>query len=215
MGPLKTLSMGALALTLLLPVMGSAQSSSGGQTIFCCENDAGRPVCGDVLPAACFGKAYREISPQGTVRRHVSAPLTKEELERRAEAERLEREEEARRLVQRRLDEALFETYPSLEAIDEAELRALAEIDRGVPEILERERDLIGERAVLRKEAEFYEGRQLPRELENAFASIESEMASYRRVLESKEIEKRAVRERFAADRRRYAELLASGFSVR
>jgi hypothetical protein len=37
--------------------------------------DNGHQVCGDVLPQ-CYGKGYREVSPQGTVRRLVEAPLT-------------------------------------------------------------------------------------------------------------------------------------------
>lgn len=186
-----------------------------GRSIFCCENDAGRPLCGDVLPAACFGRAYREISPQGAVRRHVEAPLSREELAKRAEAERLERAAEVKRLAQQRLDEALFETYPSLEAIDEREDRALAEVERATEALRERMYELRDERKRLTSEAEFYAGRDMPRELENALRSLESEEASFKGLMEARAAEKAAIKERYAADRRRYAELLASGFMRR
>ena len=64
-----------LALWAALPV--GAQTPSRG-SVFCCM-DNGHQVCGDVLPMQCFGKSYREMSPQGTVRRIVEAPLTPEQ----------------------------------------------------------------------------------------------------------------------------------------
>ena len=47
--------------------------------VYCCDV-GGQPVCGDILPAACYGRAYREVSPSGLVRRTVAAPLTPEEI---------------------------------------------------------------------------------------------------------------------------------------
>lgn len=203
---------GIVATLFAVPTPAHAQAV---KSIYCCDDENGRPICGDVLPSACFGRAYREMSPQGAVRRYVDAPLSREERARRAEAERLEREEAARLLVQRRLDEALFETYPSLEAIDEREARALAEIERSVADVRLREQELQEQRKRYEQEAEFYQGRDMPRELENALRSVDTEMAAYRSVIDSKDAEKDALRERFAADRKRYAELLASGFSRR
>ncbi|HRG71572.1 MAG TPA: hypothetical protein PLH95_08025, partial [Thauera aminoaromatica] len=52
-----------------------AAQQSGGASIYCCDV-GGQPVCGDILPAACYGRAYREMSPSGIVRRTVPAPLT-------------------------------------------------------------------------------------------------------------------------------------------
>lgn len=206
----------ALALLAGLSIgLSEAAQAQAGRSIFCCDDAAGRPVCGDVLPSACFGRAYREISPQGAVRRYVEAPLSREELARRAEAERREREEEARRKVQERLDQALFETYPNLEAIDEREERALAEVERASETLRQRMKELADERQRLDAEAEFYVGREMPRELENAFRSLASEEASFNGLIEAREAEKAAIKERYAADRRRYAELLASGFKRR
>lgn len=185
------------------------------RTIYCCDDDRGRPVCGDLLPSVCFGKAYREISPQGTVRRHVPAPLTPEEIVRRDAEQELRRQEEAWLANQRRLDQALLETYQSLDDIDRLEARALAEVDREMLVIQKREVELVDERERLMDEAEFYVGRDLPREMANALRLIETEMAAYESVRSAKESEKQAIIDRYAADRRRYAELIAAGESRR
>ena len=204
MGPLRH-SLVAIALLVL------GLSANAQQTIYCCDDERGRPVCGDVLPSVCFGKAYREISPQGTVRRHVAAPLTAEEIARRNAEEQRKREEEARLAIQRRLDLALLETYQSLDDIDHLEARALAEVDRDLVVIEERERELASQRELLVQESEFYVGRDLPREIATGLRLIDTELAAYQSVRDAKDAEKQSIRERFAADRRRYAELIAAG----
>ena len=204
--------MGFLQGSLLVVAVWSLSSTAFAQrTIYCCDDDQGRPICGDLLPSACFGRAYREISPQGLVRRHVAAPLTAEEIARRDAEERRRKEEEARLAVQRRLDEALLETYMSLDDIDVREERALAEVERTVVDVRQREQDLIERREELRREVEFYRDRDVPRELASEIRLIETELTAYQNVIAAKEAEKDAIRTRFASDRRRYAELLATG----
>lgn len=204
MARLRLSLIGLLMLVWVAPV--SAQRS-----IYCCDDDHGRPVCGDVLPAVCFGKAYREISPQGTVRRYVAAPPTAEEIAQREAEERARREEEARLATQRRLDRALLEAYQSLDDIDVLEARALAGVDREIAHIEEREQVLFEQRERLMQEAEFYEGRELPGEIASGLRLIDTELAAYENVRQTKEADKQTIRERYAADRRRYAELIAAG----
>ena len=69
----------ALALTVSSGTL--AAQPAGAASIYCCDV-GGQPVCGDILPAACYGRAYREMSPSGIVRRTVPAPLTADELSR-------------------------------------------------------------------------------------------------------------------------------------
>jgi hypothetical protein len=198
-----------VAAALALPLAAVAQT--GGRSILCCDDANGRPVCGDVLPPVCYGRAYREISPQGTVRRHVAAPLTRQEIARRDAEEQRRKEEEARRLKQRRLDEALLETYKSLEDIDVRQERALAEVERSLEGLRAREAELLAQRTEVEAEMEFYRERDVPRALVNRMRDVESELVSQRSVLEAKKREKDAIHARFAADRRRYAELIAAG----
>ena len=55
-----------LSLVLPIPVM------AAGANIFCCNDERGKQVCGDILPMVCVGRAYREINQVGMVV-HVSS----------------------------------------------------------------------------------------------------------------------------------------------
>lgn len=195
-----------LVLALVMPGFAAAQQQARG-SMYCCDDNQGRPVCGDVLPNVCFGRAYRVLSPQGTLLREVAAPLTREEIaEREAEAER-QRVEEARRMRQQRLDEALLETYRSLEDIDMREARALAEAEQGVIELRRREAELIEAREELKLQIESHAEDEVPRELSSELRLVESELNAYQGVIRAKDAEKAAIRTRYAADRERYREL--------
>ncbi|KON81470.1 hypothetical protein PA01_07500 [Azoarcus sp. PA01] len=196
------------AVLLALPTAVAAQSE---RTIYCCEDANGRPVCGDVLPTVCYGRAYREISPQGTVRRHVAAPLTSREIAHRDAERQRRKDEEARLLKQRRLDQALLETYTSLEDIDNRQDREIADIRREIEAARARETELLAERRRLAEEAAPYRGTELPRTIAVAQQSVNGELAAQKSIIDAKIRETEAVQARFAADRRRYAELIAAG----
>src|SRR5690606_7167224 len=104
-------------LVWLLPSLAAANKGN----IYCCQGASGQSICADVLPHACYGREYREISPRGTVLRVVAAPLTREERARLEAARQLEAEQEAKRELQRRTDTALLETYGGLDDIDARE----------------------------------------------------------------------------------------------
>lgn len=192
---------------LLWPALTSAQGNS--RNIYCCENAEGRSICGDVLPLACYGRAYREISPRGSVVRSVAAPLTAAEAARLEAENRIRERKEAEQRQQRRFDSALLETYRSLEDIDTREARAVEDVDTTIVDIRKRQTELEAERAMLeRRIAEA--GAEVPPSLRHARRAVDAEHASYVRILEAKRSEKRAVLERYATDRRRYAELMAA-----
>lgn len=201
----RLLSHALLCAALLTPLAAAAQGS--GRTIYCCEDDNGRPVCGDVLPGMCYGKAYREISPQGTVRRFVAAPLTPEEVARRQAEEQRRKAEEARALQQRRLDAALLETYPTLSELDARRERALAEVETGLGDVRQRLAELTLRRDRLAQETEFYRNGEVPRDLADELRTVEGEIAAQRSIIDAKNREAAAVRARFDDDRRRYIEL--------
>lgn len=194
-----------LALALLL----TSLPAGAAATIYCCEV-GGQTQCGDVLPAACYGQGYREIGPQGTVRKKVPPPPSAEEVARRhAEAER-RKEEETRVVKARRLDEALLETYQSVEDLDRRRDRALGEIDRALADLRVREEDLLQRRRNLLPEADGKRA-QPTRAQAEALIDLDGELAAHRSVVEAKEREREAVRQRYVEDRERYLELKAAG----
>ncbi|HRP22369.1 MAG TPA: hypothetical protein PLF79_05285 [Thauera sp.] len=188
---------------------GEAAAQEGGRTIYCCDV-GGQPVCGDILPAACYGRAYREMSPSGVVRRTVSAPLTAEEIARRAETERQRRAEEADRLRQLRLDQALLETYRSLKDLDSRRDRELRDLDRSIRELRERESELIERQQVLIGEATRTEDSGVAASLEEDIRTLDSEIVTQSRIIAAKLRERNAVLDRFEEHRRRYVELISA-----
>ncbi|NLF55440.1 MAG: hypothetical protein GX576_13775 [Thauera phenolivorans] len=195
----------ACAFALLAPLSAAAQS---GHTVFCCEVN-GRPVCADILPAVCYGKAYREMGPTGTVRRYVPAPLTADERARRDA--QIERQRVAAETVrkQRRLDQALLETYQDADDIERRRERELGDIDRSIEELRARETTLVERQRTLLEEAGARDGERLPQALLDDIRNTEGEIEAQRSVINAKLRERGQVRTRFDEARRRYLELTA------
>lgn len=203
MASLRKLELSLAAAALLLA------SPGAWARIYCCEDASGQRVCGDVLPAACYDRKYREIGAQGNVRKEVAPPPSREEIERRkAEAARSKADEE-RLAKQRRVDQALLDTYASVEELDRRRDREIGELERSLEAERARSEELEKRRQRLEEERSYYSGKALPRELANALKSFESESAIHAKVLEQKQRDIQAVRERYATDRARYIELKA------
>ena len=195
-----------LALWAALPV--GAQTPSRG-SVFCCM-DNGHQVCGDVLPMQCFGKSYREMSPQGTVRRIVEAPLTPEQLARRDAEERARRTELARQRAELRRNQSLLETYSSVADIEARRDRAVEGVDQDLKRAEARHAQLQKKRESLSREAEFYQKRPMPIPLAAALRESDSELAAQASVIEAKKREIDAIRSRYEQDRLRYIKLTES-----
>ena len=198
---------GLLLVAVLLGGEAAAQPPAT-RSIYCCDV-GGQPICGDILPAACYGRAYRELSPSGVVRRTVPAPLTADELSRRAELERQRRAEEAERQRQQRLDQALLETYRSLDDLERRRDRELRDVERTLEALREREAALVERQRALIQDATRTDKSDVAASLERDIRTLDSEIVAQRGVLEAKTRERAAVLERFAEDRRRYLELTA------
>ncbi|WP_407279038.1 hypothetical protein U5817_23630 [Aromatoleum evansii] len=200
---------------LVALLLGLTLANTAGAKVYCCEDASGRRQCGDVLPQACYGRAYREMGPQGTIKREVSAPLTADEIARRNAAEQQKKDDETRQAKQRRLDQALLETYASVEDLDRRRDKDVADIERSIEEARKRDKELRTKRQRFEKEAEFHKGRDLPRDLAANLRSIDSELASQGKLIEDKTRELEATRARFEADRARYVELSSAAAKQR
>src|SRR5574343_88408 len=200
------------SLVPLLGVMGllgrgdvQAQSASKGG-VFCCT-DNGHQVCGDTLPPQCFNKSYRELGPQGTVRRLVEAPLTPEQLAWREAEEKLRRAEQARLRAEQRRNQSLLETYASVADIDARRDRAVDAVQQELKQAEARYNLLMVKRQELQREAEFYQKRPMPPVLASSLRESDSELGAQVAVIESKRKDIEAIRTRFEQDRSRYIAL--------
>ncbi|WP_374246929.1 hypothetical protein [Zoogloea sp.] len=194
------------ALWTVLPVAAQTSASASKGSVFCCM-DNGHQVCGDVLPMQCYGKGYREMSPQGTVRRLVEPPLTPEQLARREAEERAKRLEQARLRAEQRRNQSLLETYSSVADIETRRDRALEGVDQDLKRAEARQAQLLKKRESLNREAEFYAKRPMPAPLAAALRESDSELAAQGSVIEAKKREVEAIRTRYEQDRIRYIAL--------
>ena len=117
------------ALALSLGLSGSVLAAGN---LFCCTDNNGKQVCGDLLPQACYGKAYREIGESGRTIRTVEAPLTAEQRAQRAAEEEKRKAEEIARKEQQRKDQALLETYGSAKDIEVMRQRAQEDVYKSI-----------------------------------------------------------------------------------
>ncbi|SIP89521.1 hypothetical protein SAMN05421829_101222 [Aromatoleum tolulyticum] len=196
-------------------LLGLTLANTAGAKVYCCEDADGRRQCGDVLPQACYGRAYREMGPQGSIKREVSAPLSADEIARRRAVEQQKKDDELRQAKQRRLDQALLDTYASVEDLDRRRDREIGDIERSIEEVRKRDKELRTKRQRFEKEAEFHKGRDLPRDLAANLRSIDSELVTQSRLMEEKTRELEATRARFETDRARYVELSSAAAKQR
>ncbi|WP_398307196.1 hypothetical protein [Zoogloea sp.] len=175
-------------------------------TVYCCT-DNGHQVCGDVLPPQCFGKSYREMSPQGTVRRTVEAPLSPEQLAKREAEERARRAEVARQRAEMRRNQSLLETYSSVADIDTRRDRAVESVELELRQAEARQAQLMKKRSGLLREAEFFQKRPMPPNLAAALRESDSELAAQSSIIEAKRRDIEAIRSRYEQDRSRYIAL--------
>jgi hypothetical protein len=187
-----------------LPVW--AQAPGKGAPVICCS-DGGHQICADVLPPQCFGKSYREMGAQGTVRRLVEAPLTPEQLARREVEERARRAEVARQRAELRRNQALLETYSSVADIDSRRDRAIEAVEIDLKQAENRYAQLAAKRQDQVREAEFYQKRAMPPLLSASLRESDSELALQNALIEAKRRDIEAIRARFEQDRSRYIAL--------
>ena len=191
---------------LLLALLG-AELSLAASSIFCCNNEAGRQVCGDVLPPACYGRAYRELGYAGRTARTVEAPLTGEQRAQRAAEEQRRSEQERLLNEQRRKDQALLNTYGSEKDIEIMRSRAERDLATAIKAAEERIAEIRRQRKKFEDEAEFYRKRQLPADVAKGLRDSDQEIRAQESVIESKKKDLEAIRLKYDEDLRRFVEL--------
>lgn len=187
-----------------------AQTQTAPREIHTCKDEKGRTLTSDRPLPECLGREQRILNPDGSVRKVIPAPLTREqraELEQRQAAEKAA---EQRRAEERRRDLMLVSNYKTEAELDQAYIRALE-----VPvEALKASRNRIDEftkaLTAVRKEGEFYEGKIWPIALRSKVTEIQAGIEAEQRNINNKTEDIRRVNERFSADRTRLRQLLTA-----
>lgn len=192
---------------LLLAVAAGISASLAAPAVFCCHDEAGRQVCGDVLPAACYGRAYRELGDSGRTARTVEAPLTAEQRAQRTAEEQRRKEQERLLNEQRRKDQALLNTYGSEKDIEMMRGRAERDLAAAIKASEDRIVEIRQQRKKFEDEAEFYKNRSLPVDVVKGLRDADHEIRAQESVIESKKKDREAIRLKYDEDLRRFVEL--------
>lgn len=184
-----------------LPLSGRAAKS------FCCDDANGHQACSDILPPECYGRAYREISENGIVLQRVEAPLSAQQKAVRQTEAKKKKEEERAATDERRRNQALLNTYSSVQDIDFVRERALTDLDRARKRALDRLNEALQRKRQLDNEAEFYKKKPMPYELQTQIKSNDIELQAQQAAIDAKQQEMTAVRARFDEEKQRYSEL--------
>lgn len=122
---------GVLAGGLLgMLVVGTASAREG---VACCDDVNGRRVCGNPLPAECYGRKYWLIDASGVVRKVVDPDAERARHRVSGDSEDLSAQER----MLRRKHERLLQAFPTLEAFDAWRDAQLAGYDRQIDQIRE------------------------------------------------------------------------------
>ena len=202
------IKLGVLAIALALSGSGMAAGK-----LYCCDDAKGMQVCGDVLPQACYGRAYREIGASGRTLRNVAAPLTAEGRAQQALEEAKRKEEEAALKEQQRKDQALLNTYGSVKDIEAMRSRAQDDVQRSIAAAQEKIAEIRAQRKQYEDEAEFYKKKQLPAAVQKGLNDTAFEITAQESIIESKQKELKIIREKYDEDKRRYIDLSRRGLT--
>ena len=198
----------AKLLALLLATLTGTSALAAGN-FFCCNDASGKQVCGDILPQACYGRAYRELGSNGQTIRTVDAPLTAEQRsQREAEEEKRKREEEKRKEQQRK-DQALLNTYGNEQDIELMRKRAEGDVLKAIANAEKKIVEIRQQRKKFENEAEFYKKKTLPHEVKKGMDDADSDINSQEVFIAEKRKELEVIHAKYDEDKRRFVKLIS------
>ena len=206
------------ALTWVLAVSSGLLSSFSvptlaAGTLYCCIDATGKQICGDLLPQACYGRAYRELGDSGRTLRTIEAPLTPEERVQRQAADEKRKIEDAIAREKQRKDQALLNTYGSERDIEAMRQRAQADVQKEIKSAEAQIAEIRERRKKFENEAEFYKKKTLPAEVQKGLKDADFEIKAQESIIESKKKELDIIREKYDDDKRRYLDLIKRGLT--
>lgn len=186
----------------------AAQPMAALANTYCCEAN-NKTYCDDGVPAACYGKAYRELNRNGVVIKHYAAPLTPEQLAQKEAELARQRVEEEKRAEQERQDRKLVSMYATLTDMEIGHERQLSDLRKGQQLMEKKLAEAEKKKKQLANEAEFYKKEKQPGELKAQIDSNEKEIEAQKKAIEARGQEIETSKGRFDEERQRYLRLTA------
>jgi type IV secretory pathway VirB10-like protein len=194
----------AAGLAILLAALALPAAAQQGNKLYCC--DGGR-ICADSLPAQCRGKAFRILDEKGNVIKEVGPPLTADQKAQLVLEEKQRKEAEEKLKEQRRKDQALLDTYATLDDIDIAQRKAEGDVNLAIKDIEAKIEASRKKRKKFEDEAEFYKKKTLPVEVTKGLGEADHEIKTQQELLAVKRGDLQTIKTKYDTDRKRYIEL--------
>lgn len=208
-----------LALALALGVADAAAQSpaSAPATIYTCSDAAGRVISSDRPIPACEHRSMRELNADGSLRRLIAPPLTKEQEKEQASQERQREEELLARRIQQSRDRNLLLTFEDERALESMRRRGLADIDRDILTATRRILSLDKELKLAQAAAASWRAenprKQLPITAQQQIMDAANSILAEDSVVSERQSERDRVNSRFDADATRLRQLLGTAQS--
>ncbi len=194
----------ATAALMLAPLASDAQS-------YRCVSQDGKRYYGSTVPRQCIGRPVEELNAQGLVVKRIDPEGSEKERAAKEAREAKQREELSAQREAARRNRALLATYTSVEDIEDAHKRALADNQKSILEVQGRIDRIRQRQADYEKELEPYKGNgNPPARLAEDIRSAESDLKYHEQVLAAKRKEEESINARYSSDRKRYAELIGA-----
>ena len=186
---------------ILAPLAAEAQS-------YRCVGKDGKKYYGQAIPPQCLGQPVEQLNAQGMVVKRIDAAASAAEREKKAADEEERKKREAVSKEEGRRNRALLATYTSEKDIDQARARALKDNEAAMKDIERRIEALKKRQGDLKKELEFYQGKnQPPAKLQQDIKSTEFDILTQQDLLDKKKKEVQQINARYDDDKKRYNEL--------
>jgi hypothetical protein len=193
-------------LARLCPLLIATLPMAAQATTFCCEAN-GKTYCDDGLPAACYGKAYRQLNQNGVVVKQYAAPLTREQQAQKDAELARQRAEDEKQAEQARQDRKLVSTYATLSDLDIGHERVISDLKKGQQLMEKRLADAQKQKQKLANDAEFYKKGTMPNALKAQIESNDRDIEAGKKAIEQRGQEIEAAKVRFEEEKQRYITL--------
>ena len=202
------------ALALAPFAVGAQPVISSPPAIYSCIDDEGRTITSDRPIPACARRPMRELNPDGSLRRIIAPPLSRDEERERAALEKQRRDEAWARKVQQARDRNLLLTFEDEQSLESMRRRGLADIDHEIRLATQRILSLDKELKIAQEAAATWKAanprKQLPFAYQQRITDAANAILAEDALIADRNTERGRVNDRFDADARRLRELLGT-----
>lgn len=195
----------AALLAVVFPLAGWAADSQ----IFICKDATGRTITSDRPIPECANRTTKVMAKDGTVRREIPPPPTREQLEEKKQAEEQRKISEKLAKEQRLKDEALLTTYRTEKEIEAARERTIAQLRTDIIEANNSADNADRKRRAVQVEIDKSKKQPAPLALQRQLDEADQAMQAERKRADKLEADMLAQKTKFDVIAKRFRELNA------